>query len=286
MNIGHLHRIHSSLQIRLGTSDWFKASLMLTRRPSYMKTCPPFYIILHLGLDLLYIWWQMSLVQLDMYKKCILCLDVYAVDGKLLIYSSHEVWVQTWEKTIFMHIHSSLLWIKLSWSWKKVLIKGSLLFSCHLNSSLLSVCVFRTYSELDMDLLCWGSGELGQTGHGRPGDISPEEAHLREFTVARLGEVKLMACGSSHSIVVTGTAYSPLTYYLLDFIAQCGCLNAILYFTMQLMLLDICVWVMLWSGASSESRVQVFCHLSSIVETLFSWSTHPLVLVMLMAFIY
>ncbi|KAM7416502.1 hypothetical protein PAMA_018517 [Pampus argenteus] len=54
-----------------------------------------------------------------------------------------------------------------------------------------------------MDLLCWGSGELGQTGHGRPGDISPEEAHLREFTHARLGEVKLMACGSSHSIVVT-----------------------------------------------------------------------------------
>ncbi|CAK6950123.1 probable E3 ubiquitin-protein ligase HERC2 isoform X4 [Scomber scombrus] len=60
-----------------------------------------------------------------------------------------------------------------------------------------------TYSEFDMHLLCWGSGELGQTGHGRPGDVSPEEAHLREFTVARLGEVKLMACGSSHSIVVT-----------------------------------------------------------------------------------
>ncbi|XP_067463736.1 uncharacterized protein [Thunnus thynnus] len=54
-----------------------------------------------------------------------------------------------------------------------------------------------------MDLLCWGSGELGQNGHGRPGEISPEEAHLREFTVARLGGVKLMACGSSHSIVVT-----------------------------------------------------------------------------------
>ncbi|XP_076586672.1 uncharacterized protein LOC143320700 [Chaetodon auriga] len=54
-----------------------------------------------------------------------------------------------------------------------------------------------------MNLFCWGSGELGQTGHGRPGDIGPEEAHLREFTLVRLGRVKLLACGSSHSIVVT-----------------------------------------------------------------------------------
>ncbi|XP_044052620.1 E3 ubiquitin-protein ligase HERC2-like [Siniperca chuatsi] len=56
--------------------------------------------------------------------------------------------------------------------------------------------------ELDMSLLCWDSGELGQTGHGRPGDLGPE-AHLREFTVARLGRVKLLACGFSHSIVIT-----------------------------------------------------------------------------------
>lgn len=96
------------------------------------------------------------------------------------------------------------------------------------------LCFQDIQCELDMDLLCWGSGELGQTGHGRPGDISPEEAHLREFTVARLGGVKLMACGSSHSIVVTGTVCSPLVYCLLDFIAQCGCLNAILYFNRQL----------------------------------------------------
>ncbi|XP_027132478.1 probable E3 ubiquitin-protein ligase HERC2 isoform X3 [Larimichthys crocea] len=58
--------------------------------------------------------------------------------------------------------------------------------------------------ELDMNLLCWGSGELGQTGHGRPGDIGPEEAHLTEFTRVQLGWVKLLACGSSHSIVITG----------------------------------------------------------------------------------
>ncbi|XP_073322767.1 uncharacterized protein [Pagrus major] len=54
-----------------------------------------------------------------------------------------------------------------------------------------------------MNLLCWGSGELGQTGHGRPGDIGPEEAHLREFKAGRLGRVKLLACGSSHTIVIT-----------------------------------------------------------------------------------
>ncbi|XP_047185060.1 uncharacterized protein LOC118313456 isoform X2 [Scophthalmus maximus] len=57
--------------------------------------------------------------------------------------------------------------------------------------------------ELDIDLLCWGRGELGQTGCGRPVDIAPEKAHLREFTGSRLGTVKLLACGSSHSIVVT-----------------------------------------------------------------------------------
>lgn len=87
--------------------------------------------------------------------------------------------------------------------------------------------------ELDMNLLCWGSGELGQTGHGRPGDIGPEDAHLREFTMARLGRVKLLACGSTHSIVVTGTVPSSPVYCLLSFIAHCGYLNAIHYFGMS-----------------------------------------------------
>ncbi|KAF0033738.1 hypothetical protein F2P81_013804 [Scophthalmus maximus] len=63
--------------------------------------------------------------------------------------------------------------------------------------------------ELDIDLLCWGRGELGQTGCGRPVDIAPEKAHLREFTGSRLGTVKLLACGSSHSIVVTAPALFP-----------------------------------------------------------------------------
>nr|XP_043881120.1 ultraviolet-B receptor UVR8-like [Solea senegalensis] len=57
--------------------------------------------------------------------------------------------------------------------------------------------------ELDLDLLCWGSGELGRSECGRSEGIAPEEAHRREFTQTRLGTVKLLACGSSHSIVVT-----------------------------------------------------------------------------------
>lgn len=72
---------------------------------------------------------------------------------------------------------------------------------------LLCLCSQDVQCELDMNLLCWGSGELGQTGHGRPGDIGPEEAHLTEFTRVQLGRVKLLACGSSHSIVITGTGY-------------------------------------------------------------------------------
>lgn len=63
------------------------------------------------------------------------------------------------------------------------------------------------HCELEMSLLCWGSGEFGQTGHGRPVDVGPEKACLREFTEGRLGRVKLLACGSSHSIVISGTTY-------------------------------------------------------------------------------
>lgn len=90
-----------------------------------------------------------------------------------------------------------------------------------------------------MNLLCWGSGELGQTGHGRPGDIGPEDAHLREFTEDRLGRVKLLACGSSHSIVITGTGPSSLVC-LFSFIVHCGCLNAIHYFGTH----SILIWVL------------------------------------------
>lgn len=71
--------------------------------------------------------------------------------------------------------------------------------------------------DLGMDLLCWGNGELGQTGCGRTEDIGPEQAHLGMFTAARQGRVKLLACGSSHSIVVTGTVLVVLYYTLLKY---------------------------------------------------------------------
>lgn len=67
--------------------------------------------------------------------------------------------------------------------------------------------VVKIFFLCEMDLLCWGSGQLGQSGHGRPEDIRPEEACLLDFTLDRLGRVKLLACGSSHSIVVTGTVF-------------------------------------------------------------------------------
>lgn len=73
-----------------------------------------------------------------------------------------------------------------------------------------------------MSLLCWGSGELGQTGHGRPGDIGPEKACLREFTEGQLGRVKLLACGSSHSIVITGMAHN--SFFLNVFLWQIVCI--------------------------------------------------------------
>ncbi|KAK2837409.1 hypothetical protein Q5P01_014621 [Channa striata] len=72
-----------------------------------------------------------------------------------------------------------------------------------MNISCSSALAQERQCELDMDLLCWGSGELGQTGHDKPGDTGPEEAHLTEFTEGGLGRVKLLACGSTHSIVVT-----------------------------------------------------------------------------------
>ncbi|CAL8248773.1 unnamed protein product [Merluccius merluccius] len=63
--------------------------------------------------------------------------------------------------------------------------------------------------QLGTELLSWGSGELGQTGHGRPGGaVCIGEARLGQFAQGCMGKVKLLACGSSHSVVATGfTAY-------------------------------------------------------------------------------
>lgn len=54
-------------------------------------------------------------------------------------------------------------------------------------------------------LLCWGSGEFGQTGRGRTNDISCQHGLLERFTTTPPGgRVKFVACGSSHTVIVTG----------------------------------------------------------------------------------
>ncbi|KAG7264328.1 hypothetical protein CRUP_009950 [Coryphaenoides rupestris] len=58
-----------------------------------------------------------------------------------------------------------------------------------------------------VDWLWLWTGRLSQkgwwTGHGRPGAICAGEARLRQFTPGCVGRVKLLACGSSHSVVAT-----------------------------------------------------------------------------------
>ena len=53
-------------------------------------------------------------------------------------------------------------------------------------------------------LLCWGNGEFGQTGRGRTSDISCQRGLLEQFATSKHGaRVKIIACGSSHTVVVT-----------------------------------------------------------------------------------
>lgn len=66
-----------------------------------------------------------------------------------------------------------------------------------------------------MNLLCWGSGGFARLDTASLGPIGPEEAHQREFTETRPGRVKLLACGSGHCIVITGTNPSFLVHRLL-----------------------------------------------------------------------
>ena len=58
--------------------------------------------------------------------------------------------------------------------------------------------VWQGEPGVDLDLLCWGSGDLGQTGRNMQGDVGPEEAQLRCFTLGKLGRVKLLEIGRAH----------------------------------------------------------------------------------------
>ncbi|XP_078690697.1 uncharacterized protein LOC144921490 isoform X2 [Branchiostoma floridae x Branchiostoma belcheri] len=55
----------------------------------------------------------------------------------------------------------------------------------------------------DGSLVVWGCGEFGQNGHGRVGDVAATEGLVAEFPPKNGARVKLLACGASHSIVVT-----------------------------------------------------------------------------------
>ncbi len=58
----------------------------------------------------------------------------------------------------------------------------------------------------DGDLLCWGSGDFGQHGHGTSMDVTFSEGCIPDFS-ASCGDMKharLVSCGSSHTVIVTG----------------------------------------------------------------------------------
>ncbi|XP_070542195.1 uncharacterized protein [Ptychodera flava] len=55
------------------------------------------------------------------------------------------------------------------------------------------------------ELIGWGCGEFGQHGHGSGGDVSAEQGLLKIFS--RTGDplscTKIIACGASHTVIVT-----------------------------------------------------------------------------------
>lgn len=56
---------------------------------------------------------------------------------------------------------------------------------------------------------CWGYGEFGQNCHGGcggKGNVRLEEGDVKQFDLH--GErIKLMSCGASHTVVVTGKTH-------------------------------------------------------------------------------
>lgn len=66
------------------------------------------------------------------------------------------------------------------------------------------------------ELLCWGCGEFGQHCHGHSGDVGFSDAMVDPRSLeGSSGGVSAVACGSSHTVLVTGqyiaSAASPLT---------------------------------------------------------------------------
>lgn len=51
-----------------------------------------------------------------------------------------------------------------------------------------------------LSLFCWGSGQFGQHGHAIEDAIPFLESRVARFD----GRVKLISCGASHTVIVTG----------------------------------------------------------------------------------
>lgn len=56
-------------------------------------------------------------------------------------------------------------------------------------------------------LLCWGCGEFGQHGHGYKKEMTFQDGALEMFCGVREGHAKYVACGSSHTAVVTSRSF-------------------------------------------------------------------------------
>ncbi|XP_060563463.1 X-linked retinitis pigmentosa GTPase regulator-like isoform X2 [Ruditapes philippinarum] len=54
-------------------------------------------------------------------------------------------------------------------------------------------------------MLCWGSGEFGQHGHGYKKEVAFLDGAVERFCAARDHQVKHVGCGSSHTAVVTNS---------------------------------------------------------------------------------
>ncbi|KAK7481084.1 hypothetical protein BaRGS_00027624 [Batillaria attramentaria] len=59
-------------------------------------------------------------------------------------------------------------------------------------------------------LLCWGCGEFGQHCQGHTNDVGFRESEVNQFGRAggTLGAVTSVACGASHTVVLTGNQHS------------------------------------------------------------------------------
>ncbi|XP_061409735.1 uncharacterized protein LOC133343844 isoform X1 [Lethenteron reissneri] len=54
-------------------------------------------------------------------------------------------------------------------------------------------------------LFAWGCGEFGQHGHGQGANVESHQGWLPQFSTEHLGAVQLIACGATHTLVVTET---------------------------------------------------------------------------------